>query len=91
MGEQKLPFQEIKRQRLDCHICSLSTKGLQLKFYHRAMCPGFGLEKSYCLRTLDEIKRANDNKFNDSGFYSFIGSEILLDMKDSMNNFARKM
>lgn len=79
----------MKRQRLD--ICSLSTKGLQLKLYHRAMCLGFGLEKSWCLRTPDKIKTANDNKLNVTGSYSFIGSQILLNVKNGMNIVARKM
>lgn len=35
--------------------------------------------------------KVNVNKFYDSGSYSFTGSQILLNVKDGTNNFARKM
>lgn len=91
MGEQRHPTQEVKRQKLEYSICSLITKGLDSNFITEVCALVFGLENLYCLRMLDELKTANDNIFYDSGSYSFIGSQILLNVKDGMNIFAIKM
>lgn len=66
------------------------TKGLKFKLHHRARFLGFWLRK-FCLRILDETTTANDNEFYDSGFNSFISSQILLDVKKGMNILPEKM